>query len=167
VPCTGFLSFRTGHSWSMTDSLAIYLNDHLLGATGGLELFKRAAASIPAVAALVPEIEEDRQVLLRIIELVGAKPDHAKVLAGWVGEKVGRLKLNGYLFGRAPLSDLIELEGLTLGVHGKLAAWRLLHSLHDPRLEEVDFAQLILRAERQEAALEALRLARGTTVLAA
>jgi hypothetical protein len=32
------------------------------------------------------------------------------VCAGWIGEKAGRLKLNGRLRSRSPLSSLEELE---------------------------------------------------------
>jgi hypothetical protein len=150
----------------MTDYLVIYLNDHLMGATAGLELFRRAAGHIPAVRPLLEEVAEDREALLRILAAVGGQPDQVKVAAGWVGEKLGRLKLNGSLLSRSPLSDVIELESLTLGVHGKLAGWRLLRVLHDPRLDAAELDRLILRAERQEETLEDIRLATGRTVLA-
>jgi hypothetical protein len=39
-----------------------------------------------------------------------------------IGEKTGRLKFNGCLFARSPLSNLEELEMLRLGVEGKAAA---------------------------------------------
>jgi hypothetical protein len=149
----------------MTDLLAIYLNDHLMGATGGLELFKRAAGSIPAVEPLVPEVTADRDALLQLIAAVGAGPDHLKVVAGWVAEKAGRLKLNGSLLSRSPLSDLVELEGLALGVQGKLAGWRLLKALDDPRLDGTELDRLIARAEDQAERLETLRLATGQRVL--
>ena len=40
------------------------------------------------------------------------------MVAGWVAEKAGRLKLNGSLLTYSPLSRLVELEGLSLGVEG-------------------------------------------------
>ena len=54
-----------------------------------------------------------------------------KVYAGWIGEKAGRLKFNGRLFTRSPLSRLEELELLRLGVEGKAAGWRTLRVLAD------------------------------------
>ena len=54
-----------------------------------------------------------------------------KVGAGWIGEKAGRLKLNGRLLTRSPVSDLEELELLRLGVEGKAAGWRTLRTLAD------------------------------------
>jgi hypothetical protein len=151
----------------MSEYLAIYLNDHLMGATAGLELFQRAAGSIPDVRPLAQEVEEDREALLRIIEAIGAHPDPFKIAAGWVGEKLGRLKLNGSLLTRSPLSDVIELETLTLGVQGKLAGWRLLRALDDPRLDAAELDRLIGRAERQVDQLETLRLSTGKKVLSA
>lgn len=151
----------------MTDLLAIYLNDHLMGATAGLELFKRAAATHPELEPLRQEVEQDREALLRMLVATGTRPDRLKTTAGWVGEKLGRLKLNGHLVSRSPLSDLIELEGMALGVQGKLAGWRLLRSLGDPRLPAAELDDLIARAERQAEQLESRRLSTGTTVLTA
>jgi len=53
------------------------------------------------------------------------------VLGGWVLEKAARCKPNGRLFRRSPLSNLIELEGLLLGVQGKAADFRALRRLAD------------------------------------
>ena len=80
--------------------------------------------------------------------------------AGWALEKAGRLKTNGYLLHRSPLSDLVELEALVLGVQGKAAGFRALRSIahHDPRFDVTDLDRLIDRAERQAQKLEALRL---------
>ena len=149
----------------MADLLGIYLNDHLLGATGGLELFKRAAASQPEIEPLRQEVEQDREALLDLMRRTGTSVDRVKTTVGWVGEKLGRLKLNGHLLTRSPLSDLIELEGMTLGVSGKLNGWRLLKALGDPRLPDEVLDPLIVRAERQLEQLDARRLARGVEVL--
>jgi hypothetical protein len=54
-----------------------------------------------------------------------------KVCAAWVGEKAGRVKFNGRLLTRSPLSDLEELELMRLGVEGKAAGWRTLRVLAD------------------------------------
>ena len=149
----------------MSELLAIYLNDHLMGATAGLELFRHAAGHHPAVRPLVREVEQDRDALLAIIAAVGAGPDQVKVAAGWVGEKLSRLKPSGSLLGRSPLTDVVELESLTLGVLGKLAGWRLLRALGDPRLDPAELDRLIGRAERQAEQLDSLRLERAVQVL--
>ena len=89
------------------------------------------------------------------------------MLAGWVLEKAGRFKPNGALLSRSPLSDLIELEGLALGVHGKAAGFRALRHLADTdtRLDATHLDELIDRAERQAAALEQMRILPAVRVL--
>ncbi len=146
--------------------LAIYLNDHLAAATGAGELVRRSARSNRGspygafLEGLAVEIQEDRQSLLEIMRAVDASVDRLKVLAGWSGEKAGRLKFNGRLFGYSPLSRVVELEVLTLGVTGKLAGWRLLQALMpgEPRLAPFDLERLAARAERQLEQLEQHRL---------
>ena len=75
-------------------------------------------------------------------------------------EKVGRLKPNGQLTGYSPLSRVVELEGLALGVTGKLGLWKALRELVDeePRLDAAELDRLRERAERQQAELEEHRL---------
>lgn len=151
--------------------LATYLNDHLAGSTAGVELARRARGSNEGtelgvfLAGLTAEIEEDRDTLERVMDAVGAGRDRVKVLAAWAGEKVGRLKLNGSLISYSPLSRLVELEGLRLGVEGKASLWRMLRDLADPRLAAFDFDALIARAERQRDDLERWRLEAGRQAL--
>jgi hypothetical protein len=96
-------------------------------------------------------------VLADAMDRLGVGPDRVKVAGGFLAEKAGRLKLNGRLRGYSPLSRVIELEGLMLGVTGKLACWRALAELNDPRLAGLDLAGLIERAERQRDGLERFR----------
>jgi hypothetical protein len=155
----------------MGSLLATYLNDHLAGSTAGVELARRARSSNEGtplgdfLAELTAEIEEDREVLGEVMQAVAAGRDRVKVTAAWAGEKAGRLKLNGRLLGYSPLSRLVELEGLTLGVTGKLALWRMLGELGDPRLARFDFAALAARAERHQTELERRRLEAGRLAL--
>jgi len=139
------------------DLLAIYLNDHLAGATGALELVRRAMRSSEGtelgayLATLEREIEEDRDELMEIMRRLDVGTDRAKVAAGWAAEKAGRLKLNGRLVGSSPLSRLVEIEALLLGVQGKLAGWRALRDLtaDEPGLDAQQLDRLAARAERQ------------------
>jgi hypothetical protein len=148
----------------MTDLLAIYLDDHLAAATGGLELFRRAArnqADQPhgeQLAALADEVAGDHAALREMIHRLGAHENLAKAALGWAAEKAGRLKLNGHLVTRSPLSDLTEVEGLRLAVQGKLAGWQVLRDLaaHDDRLPADELDELVARAEDQAGRLEAL-----------
>ena len=101
-----------------TKYLGIYLNDHLGGSTAGVELVARIAGQhagdeIGAFASrLQHEIQEDRETLLEFMRTLGVSADRAKVAMGWLGEKMGRLKLNGELRSPSPLSPLVELEEL-------------------------------------------------------
>jgi hypothetical protein len=158
-----------------TAFLGIYLNDHLAGATAGVELARRTAAAQhakpagAALASIAAEIAEDRDALVEIMRALDVPVRQYKVYAGWAAEKVGRLKFNGQLTSRSPLSDFIELEGLRLGVEGKLALWRILVGVTaaEPRLDRARLDDLVARAERQISTLEDLRMAVGAQVLAA
>jgi hypothetical protein len=145
--------------------LAIYLNDHLAGATAGLELARRARGSNQGTALgdylgrLATEVAEDRDALLAVMKQLDVRRDPIKVLAGWSGEKVGRLKLNGQLTGYSPLSRVIELEGLHLGITGKLEMWRTLQRTNDGRLRGMDLEALVKKAEAQRRGLATHRRA--------
>ena len=146
--------------------LAIYLNDHLAGATGGLELARRVAAWYPvpgqqaALEGLAADIAQDRQTLLDLMTALGMPVRRYKVGVGWAAEKAGRLKLNGSLLSRSPLSNLEELEMLRLGVEGKAAGWRTLRELAktDGRLRPGTLDELTSRAREQASLLEELRV---------
>ncbi len=146
--------------------LSIYLNDHLGGSAGGIELARRLCRSNkdaeygPPLEDIVRQIEEDIASLRDIMARLGVEEDRIKQAGAWAAEKVGRLKLNGQLLGYSPLSRMVELEGLTLGVAGKRSLWVALHTTHgqDPRLSGVDLERLIERAGDQRQTLERLRL---------
>jgi hypothetical protein len=136
--------------------LAIYLNDHLAGATVGVELARRLRGSNESdarfsapLAEICAEIEADRATLEQAMERLAIGRSRVKPAAAWVGEKLGRLKLNGQLRGYSPLSRLIELEALYIGITGKMRMWSALERTLGARLDEIDFAQLVERASQQ------------------
>lgn len=145
--------------------LRIYLQDHLAGATAGLELARRARGANegtdygPPLAKIADEIEADRRHLQGILENLGHGGDRLKIIAAWGVEKVGRLKLNGQLTGYSPLSRLVELEGLLTGITGKWGLWVALLQLapEEPRLDAALLERLRDRAEAQRATVEELR----------
>jgi hypothetical protein len=150
--------------------LSIYLRDHLAGATAGRELVLRALTNSegtelePVLARLTSEIEEDREALLRLMAELGVRPSRTKNALAWVAEKAGRLKLNGRIVRASPLSRLVELEGLVLGVTGKQAMWAALEQA-GLRPSSVDLAALRERAEDQRRRIESGRLAIAAAVL--
>jgi hypothetical protein len=153
--------------------LATYLNDHLAGSTSGLELVRRAASENKDndlgafLSGLTKEIEHDRETLKELMAALGVGEDRLKVAAGWLLEKIGRLKPNAQLTGYSPLSPLVELEGLELGIQGKLAMWRaLLEVAGPPPLDAARLQDLAARAERQIADVARHRLEVSRTALA-
>jgi hypothetical protein len=153
--------------------LGIYLNDHLVGATSGTELARRVASSGQEVAdgellrRLADDIGSDRQDLLDIMAALQIPVRWYKVGAAWIAEKAGRVKLNGRLFTRSPLSSLEELELLRLGVEGKAAGWRTLRELarSDRRLDPARLDELIARARDQAGLLEELRVQAAASLI--
>jgi hypothetical protein len=148
--------------------LRIYLGDHLAGATGGLELARRCLSSNRGTelgqyleAKLVPEILEDRQTLIDVMARLGISEQPWRTAVGWVTEKVARFKLNGYVLSYSPLSRLVELEALTLGIRGKLSLWETLGEVAPAvlPLAGVDLPALARRARLQLEDLQRHRLA--------
>jgi hypothetical protein len=127
-------------------ALSIYLNDHLSGATVGAELARRV---VPG--ELASEIDEDRAVLIDVMERLSVGRDRARIAIGWGTEKVLRLKPGG---------RFLELETLSLGVEGKLALWQALDHAYrdDPRLQGIDLDALSARARSQRRRIEQRRL---------
>ena len=146
--------------------LGIYLNDHLAGATVGVELVRRARRSNRGtelgrfLETLEAEVEEDRRSLEEVIRQLGFRPSAAKRAAAVVAERAGRLKLNGQITGYSPLSRVLELEGLTVGVAGKRSLWRNLRETAgvSERLDGIDLESLLRRAEDQLARIEPHRV---------
>src|SRR6201996_9794088 len=121
---------------SQAELTGISLNAHLAGATAGTALAQRAArgqdgGDQATLQRLAGEINADRRALLEIMALLGVPVRHYKTAAAWLGERAGRLKPNGRLRTRSPLSSLEELELLRLGVEGKAAGWRTPRELAD------------------------------------
>ena len=155
------------------DLLGIYLNDHLAGATGGAELARRMASSQRSTPAgttlgdLARDVAADRAALISIMKALGVPVRRYKTGLGWVGERIGRLKLNGHLITRSPLSSLEELELLRLGAEGKAAGWRTLRVLADSdhRVDARQLDELLGRARSQVEILENLRVKAANDVI--
>lgn len=145
--------------------LRIYLNDHLAGSIIGVEVTRRARAENEGnsvgeyLSMLLGELREDRATLESVMSVLGLRRDPLKQGLAWMGEKLGRLKLNGRVTSYSPLSRVVELEGLCLGTEGRLSLWRTLRRLarKDERLGRFDFGALIIRTEHQRRSLERLR----------
>ena len=151
------------------DLLAIYLTDHLAGATAGCKRMRRladhetSADDGATLAATATEIEQDRQTLSEILAAVQVSPRWYKSASAWLAEQAGLLKTNGRLVRRSPLTSVIELEFMRMGVTGKVALWESLK--HADLGDQFDFDELLERANRQLQVLETAHHIRASVVV--
>jgi hypothetical protein len=154
--------------------LAIYLNDHLAGATLGVELARRLRSSNQGdpemggpLAQICVEVEADRDTLVHLMEHREIGRDPVKPVLAKVAERLGRLKPNGRVRGYSPLSRVLELEFLSGLVGGKMELWNALEQSFGESLESFDFHDLAARADSQGQRLEDLHLAAAQRALPA
>jgi len=137
--------------------LAIYCNDHLAASTGGIELVQRmigehrGASYGPLLERLCQEFQQEQAALESAMQTLGIAVRPYKRLAVWIGEKVARLKPNGRLLSRSPLSELEEFEFLATAVRAKRQGFETLRVVAetDTRLDREKLDRLIQQAERQ------------------
>jgi len=145
-----------------TEQLGIYLRDHRAGAAVGSSLARRAAEENEGtpfgefLARLAGEIDQDTGTLGEIMGRFDVTPDPVKNVGAKIGERLGRLKMNGQMTGYSPLSRVLELEGLRGGVQAKLSLWQSLREVA-PGYEQLDEAELDGLCERAARQLEELR----------
>lgn len=115
--------------------LDIYLTDHLAGATGVLHRLDRMVQSYPDlpihedIVDLHRQVRAERARLARLISDLDLPHRRQQLALARVGEVAGRLKLNGRVSSRSPLTPLVELEALRAGVAGKLSLWQTLQAV--------------------------------------
>ncbi len=136
--------------------LGIYLQDHLAVLRGAVELGNRVRAEHDAhwaqgaAQGFLTMVLDDRKELLRAARALSVEPSLVKEAGAWLGEKLGRLKLNGRISSRSPLSIVLELEAMCLLVaHGE-ALWRALEPIAAARPElELDPTRRVAAAREQ------------------
>jgi hypothetical protein len=152
------------------DALTTYLQDHLAGALHAIELLKAMRDHFGGeplgtfADEVLAEVEADRDVLARLTERVGGTAGGMKEWGAWLTEKVSRLKLKHSSSDR--LGTFEALEFLVIGIHGKRALWRAMAAVasKDSRLQDIDFGELIARAENQHQRVEERRLSCAQSV---
>jgi hypothetical protein len=159
------MSYQEKGRYTMANKhLAIYLNDHLAGATGALELLTHLIEVHTTVRDVLTqlhvEIDAERQELERLIDRLHITESGARKLGAWLGEKLAYVKLQ--LDDKADGSmRLFEgLEALAIGIQGKRGLWRVLAVASEtlPELRGIDYDQLVQRSESQHQRVEELRL---------
>jgi hypothetical protein len=151
---------------SAIDHLGTYLNDHLAGASAGVEMARQledAVRGTPYASALGPiakDIEEDLETLRGLVDEMGVGQNPVKQAVGWVAEKAHRVGIHERMAGSRDLSLLLQAESVGLGVEGKLALWLALMEVvpAHPHLATVDLPSLAERARDQRRRVEIARL---------
>lgn len=155
---------------SASPALAIYLRDHEAAASAGTDLFARLSRSQadrawgPVLVEVAAEVAADLDTLRRLLRDLGVQPGALAGLALRAGERIGRLKPNGHLVSRAPLSDLVEVEAGLDAVHAKACGWAALRAAHGSTLP-VDLDELVRRAEDQLGRMRAVHATVAAVVL--
>jgi hypothetical protein len=155
-----------------TSVLGLYLNDHLAGAAGGRSRAHSMAerhADLPigpGLAELAGELDMEYARLRRLIDELGLQQRIPRRLAAAAGERLGRLKLNGHLFTRSPMTPLLEVELMRGAVNAKRGLWQVLRD-HSSLLglDEAEWARLEELARDQSARLDEMHaMVRGTAL---
>jgi hypothetical protein len=157
--------------------LATYLNDHLAGSVVAIRLMESLEATYGEsertreIAEIVRqvrrEVEEDRDVLERIITRVGTGESTTRKAAGWFAERFAQAKMAADDRGDGTFRLLESTEVIALGILGKQGLWRALQEAADliPMARELDFEALLARATAQHARMELLRLGAARAAL--
>lgn len=137
-------------------NLEVYLNDHLAGSVGALEMLDdvidahRGKPLEEFLRILRTDIEADQTQLRELMRQLEIDESAARKAGAWLMEKFSRAKLHLRDSGRPNLALLQSLESLSLGIAGKQSLWRSLGQLsEDPRLRAFDFLRLEKRAVEQ------------------
>jgi hypothetical protein len=150
----------------MSKDLTTYLNDHLAGSVGGLELVDHLIETYKGKPLeqffkdLRNEIDADQGTLQDLIEKLGEKESAVRKAGAWVAEKFSRAKIRLDDSEEGRMGLLQALEGLVLGITGKRGLWTALAAAADtvPELRELDYTRLEKRAAEQCDRVEARRL---------
>jgi hypothetical protein len=143
---------------SRTESLLhIYLNDHRAAMSAERSLVRRMLGSNEgtpyhgSLQEIDGELAEEQRTLDEVAKALGVRRNVAKLALAVVGERIGRLKLNGSVRQYSPLSRVLELEGLQVAAAMRRALWTALSEVsgNEPTLSRFDFDRLRQRADEQ------------------
>jgi UDP-glucose 4-epimerase len=139
----------------------LYLSDHFSGATAGLERMERMTRAYrdtpfhAELAEATEQIRAERELYRDLLELLEVPRRRYRQAAVWLGEKAGRLKLNGRVIERSPMTGVLEAELMRSAVLGKISGWQtLLEHADDIGLDATQLDALIEHADQQIEMLE-------------
>jgi nucleoside-diphosphate-sugar epimerase len=134
----------------------LYLSDHFTGATFGLERMERIVTAYRdtpfhgELAEVAEQIRAERELYRSLLDALDVPRRRPRQVAAWVGERVGRLKLNGRLVERSPMSAVLEAELMRSAILGKIGGWQTLEEhAAELGLDPEQFHELIGTARDQ------------------
>jgi hypothetical protein len=148
------------------EELTSYLNDHLAGSVGALELLDRLTDTYREKPLehffrnLRDDIHADQEQLKELIQKLGAEESAVRKAGAWIVEKLSRAKIELSESAEGETGLFLALEALVLGITGKRSLWRALQAASKtmPQLARLDYAGLEKRAIEQCERVEARRL---------
>jgi hypothetical protein len=160
------ISNTPSHNGRNGKHLSRYLNDHLAGSTGlinllqHLERTRRGKEMHWFLVTLRGDVVADRVSLEGVMERAQVKKHRHRRMTAWLIEKLTRLKLRADDKGDGALQFLEGLELVEVGIEGKRELWRALAATSErmPFLNGIEFGNLIQRADEQHDRVEALRV---------
>jgi hypothetical protein len=144
--------------------LESYLNDHLAGSVGALELLEHWTHLYEDkplgifFSNIEAEIRADQSILQDVMHSLGIEESTLRKAGAWAAEKAGRARVIIAGDELGGLGLVLTLEGLIMGVTGKKLLWRALDAAKLPQLNSYDFEELQSRADEQIKRIEAERI---------
>lgn len=141
-----------------------YLNDHVAGSVGALQLLEDCAdvhKHEPLgvfFSDIKAEIHADQNTLHDMMDLLEVKRSNLRKAGAWAAEKVGQARSMIAGEDSDGFGLVLTFEGLIMGITGKTLLWRTLGAANLPQLKSYDFEELQRRAERQIERIEAERI---------
>lgn len=141
--------------------LNLYLSDHLTGASAGAARISRMASDFvdtpvfATLSSIEAEIRAERSFLAQLVDDLGMRQMRHRQAIAVVGERLGRLKGNGRVLARSPMTLLLEAELMRSAVLGKRGVWQTLaENAEDLGLDPSVFHELSARALHQHERLD-------------
>src|SRR2546423_14196772 len=141
-----------------------YLNDHLAGSVGALELidhWSKLCDGKPLakfLADLRRDVEADQETLRKLMRALGTKESSVRPAGAWVAEKISRARFAVAGNEIGGLGLVLALETIEMGITGKKLLWRALDASDLPIKGNIDFVEMEQHAEEQIARVELERM---------
>jgi hypothetical protein len=144
--------------------LESYLNDHLAGSVGAVELVEHWAHLHDGkplgafFSDIGTDIRADQGTLRDLIHRLAIDESNLRKAGAWAAEKASRARLTIAGYEPGSLGLVLTLEGLIMGITGKKLLWRVLAARNLPQLSGYNFKELERRAEQQIERIEIERI---------